>query len=238
MSLPALFVGSIPDVAGTVWLDHEESHHALAVLRLRAGAEINLLDGHGTLARTRVIGARGALVECEVLERDIQAPVLPRIHLASALPKGDRQNVLLDMATQLGMASFTPLRWARSTATASRNAYPRWERICRSACKQALERHLPELRAELTPVDFVRSLSAADAAVVLADLEGETPGRIDNPVSDIGLVVGPEGGFTDEERSGIRAAGARPVRFSPNILRVETAVVTGLAILRRIHGTD
>lgn len=238
MGMPAFFVEVVPEVSAAVRLDREESHHALAVLRLRPGADIRLLDGRGSLARARVIGTGRAVVECTVLERDSQPPGSPRIHLASALPKGDRQNVLLDMATQLGMASFTPLACARSVSTASSSAYARWARVCRSAAKQALCRYLPELRVATHPVEFVRTLSAGGALVYLADIVGLRLARIDSPVTEIGLVVGPEGGWSDDERARILGAGARPLRLSTSILRVETAAIAGLAVLQCLRGTD
>jgi 16S rRNA (uracil1498-N3)-methyltransferase len=238
MNLPAFFADAIPEVAGTARLDREESRHALAVLRLRVGAEIRLLDGKGTLARARVTGSPGSLVECAVLERKADPPRLPRVHVGSALPKGERQNVLLDMATQLGMASFTPLACARGVAAAHAAAYARWERVCRAACKQALVRHLPELRPAAAPADFVRGLCAAGARVVLADRTGAATVPLDDSDGDIGLIVGPEGGFTDEEREAMVAACARPLRLAAHVLRVETAVVSGLALLQHRCGTD
>lgn len=238
MNPPAFFADAIPGIAGTLRLDREESHHALAVLRLRAGAEIRLLDGKGTLARARVTGSAGSLVECAVLERAASPPRVPRVHAGSALPRGERQNVLLDMATQLGMASFTPLACARGVATAHAGAYARWERVCRSACKQALVPYLPELRPAATPADFVRGLCADGARVYLADMAGATIPPTDPTAREIGLIVGPEGGFTDEERTAMLAAGARPLCLSANVLRVETAVVSGLAFLQLRCGTD
>lgn len=238
MNLPAFFADAIPGITGAVRLDREESHHATAVLRLHAGAEIRLLDGKGALARARVIGIAGTCVECEVLERDTRPRRFPRIHLGSALPKGERQNILLDMATQLGMASFTPLACARGVAAAGASAHRRWERVCRSACKQALEPYLPDLRAEREPVEFVRTLSATGAPVLLADRDGDAVATIDTSATELGLLVGPEGGFTEGERAAILAAGARPLRLAAHVLRVETAVVAGLAILHAGRGTD
>jgi 16S rRNA (uracil1498-N3)-methyltransferase len=144
---------------------------------------------------------------------------------------------MLDMATQLGIASFTPLSCRRSVAQASGKSHERWERICRSACKQALVRYRPELRATARPEDFVRATGAGGAVVFLADALGQAALRLDPGAHDLALVVGPEGGFTAEERAAMIAAGARPWRLAPGVLRVEAAVVTGLAVLQHFRGT-
>jgi 16S rRNA (uracil1498-N3)-methyltransferase len=159
---------------------------------------------------------------------------LPLVHLRTALPKGDRQSDLLDMAAQLGVASVGPLRCRRSvTVDEGRDARDdRRRRILAEACKQARWPWIPELLPE---ADLATALAAArDAghAIAIAHPVGDERKPIPES-SAVTLLVGPEGGFTDEEISAARAAGAIPLDLGPTILRTELAAAVGIASLRR-----
>jgi 16S rRNA (uracil1498-N3)-methyltransferase len=216
-----------------VRLDLEEARHASGARRLHGGEGVCLFDGLGHVARAEIvkIADRGREVEVELGGVEPVAAPRPIVHLASALPKGDRQSVMLDMATQLGMTSFTPLLCERSVVKISPQASDRWRRICIEACKQSRRAHLPQIRPPVSPAQAVAD---ADHPVWLAHVGGAEPaGIVDDagPPEQVTILIGPEGGFTDAEADEARAAGAVPVGLGEGILRIETAAVALLSLL-------
>lgn len=235
MAEPLFFVESLPGPGATATLAGDEAHHAIAARRLKVGDTLWLFDGRGTLARTALveIAARRRGLALRVEERRTEPPAKPSIHLACALPKGDRQAVLLDMATQLGMASFTPLVCERGVVKSGENAGARWRRICLEACKQSRRLYLPEILPPATPAELAARAAAEGAQVWIAHPSGEpvSLAAASKPTQDIVLLIGPEGGFTEEEIREVLAQGARPVSLGSAILRIETAAVALLAAL-------
>ena len=208
-------------------LPPEEAAHALGSLRLGPGEGLTLFDGRGRVARARVAEAdrRRRHLACRAEAGQRQAPP-PRRMLAAALPKGDRQAVMLDMATQLGMTVFQPLVCERSVVRPQAGAARRWRRICLEACKQSRRAWLPEIRA---PLSLAEALARAqDWDKWLAHPGGGVPPAGGPGGGAVMLCIGPEGGFTDAEVEAARRAGARPLSLGGAVLRVETAAVAAL----------
>jgi len=228
---PWIHVEALPDPGQTVALDPDEARHAGRAHRLTTGAEVVLTDGRGTTARAELVLGGRREARARVLECTRHAPESPAIHLASALPKGDRLATLLSMTTQLGIASFTPLVCARSVVTPSDNAPARWERILRESAKQSQRPHVPRIESPRTPDDVVAA--AHGASVWLMD-PAASHGFVETGSHPAGhmIVIGPEGGFTADEARVLERAGARPVRLGCGVLRVETACVAAVAVLR------
>lgn len=228
---PWIHVDSLPDPGQTVALDADEARHAGRAHRLTTGGEIVLTDGRGSTARAELTLGGRREARARVLERTRHAPETPAIHLASALPKGDRLATLLSMATQLGLTTFTPLLCARSVVTPSENAPARWERILRESAKQSHRPHVPRIESPRTPDDVVGT--APGATVWLMDPEAGSgiTGTGSHPAGHL-IVIGPEGGFTADEVRALVRDGARPVRLGGGVLRVETACVAAIAVLR------
>jgi 16S rRNA (uracil1498-N3)-methyltransferase len=217
-----------------VQMDADEARHASGARRLRVEQVVCLFDGRGTVAEGRiaVIGDRGRVVEVEIDAVRCVDPAAPALHLASALPKGDRQAVLLDMATQLGVASFTPLLCEHGVAMPGGHAVERWRRICVEACKQSRRAQVPEIRPAASVADLMQT---AQAPVWLAHVGGESPAVLfdsADPPPVVTILIGPEGGFTFEEVAQAQSAGAIVVGLGDGILRIETAAVSLLAWAR------
>lgn len=233
---PMFYCPELAAAAGELTLGREESRHAHGARRLAVGDGIWLFDGRGTLARAKVrVFERGSgTLRLALVAREHVAP--PRVHitLACALPKGERQSVLLDMATQLGMSSFRPLLCERSIARPGPSARRRWERICLQACKQSRRPYLPTIGELLTPA-LVPALAAEGYGIWLADSEGAAIAARTAGASlpdRLLLVVGPEGGLTPRELEVFDAAGAARVSLGRGILRIETAALALLGYLR------
>jgi len=243
MSEPLFFAEHLPEAGTTVTLAGEEAHHATAARRLHPGDTLWLFDGRGGTARVRLrrVGARGRELELQVEHRRIESPPQPPIHLACAIPKGDRQQVLLDMATQLGMTQFTPLACERSVVKPGAASRERWRRICLEACKQSRRPYLPVIHEPASPREV-----AMQAATMGFDLWIAHPGDQSIPVSTltasrdqargVTILIGPEGGFTREEIDAVSAGGGTALALGQAVLRIETAAVALLAMLRLSEG--
>ncbi len=220
----------------TVELPADEARHARTVLRIKAGREVELFDGRGAVARGRVAEAakRSVTVAVETVRRDPR--VGPRVHLAFAVPKGKRLDWLLEKATELAAASLRPVQFARSVAggdvltDAKRH---RWAVHCQAAAKQSGLNFLPEL-CEMTPLADYLAAAAGEGVHLLGDLAPDAAPLAraigpDQAGATIDVLVGPEGGLTDDERAAAIAAGFRPVRLGTTTLRIETAAAALLA---------
>lgn len=213
-------------------LSPDESHHATAVRRLSVGASVTVFDGNGNVAQgliERIAGRKGD-VTVRLTTQATQAMPFP-LHLACAPAKGDRQAGLLDMATQLGMTAYTPLSCARGVVKTSDTSTARWQRICLEACKQSRRAYLPQLHAVATPAAFAQAAVARGETVLLAHPDGGSFTAIDAR-PQYTIMIGPEGGFTEEEIAQAGAAGAQTVRLGSGILRIETAAIAMLAALK------
>jgi 16S rRNA (uracil1498-N3)-methyltransferase len=225
------FCEALPANGEMAQLRDDEARHATAARRLKPGDTLWLFDGRGGIARARLhaVHDRGRALDARIEERQQQAAPAPPLHLVCALPKGDRASVLLDMATQLGMTSFTPLLCERSVVDPGAGTLERLRRVCLEACKQSRRAHVPAIQSPATVADV---FSQDDEKWVAHP--GGTPVHalayaVDRPLT---LVVGPEGGFSDEEIDYMQARGATKVALGPTILRVEAAALALLAALR------
>jgi len=238
-----------------VELSQAEAHHAVHVLRLRAGDAIELFNGRGEVAAGRIVLAKHGWASCEVgaVEAAKSRPG-PGIHVAFAVPKGKRLDWLLEKATELAAASLTPVAFERSVAGgedlegAKRE---RWLGHCIAAAKQSGLNFLPELRESQTLTTLLAVTTAdadagtlrrlagdlTDDSVPLTDaLAGAPADASAGPAADILLIVGPEGGFSDAERRQLAAARVTPVRLGQTILRIETAAIALLAAATALAG--
>lgn len=236
MPSPWFYVSALPDV-GDAWpLPREEAKHALGARRLEVGDEVVLFDGRGGIAEGCLEGTR--LRDGSVPVRVAARRSVPRggraVHLATALPKGDRLATLVDMTAQLGVASLTPLRCERSVVGETASRAERIRRIQVEACKQARAAWLPDLGEETTP----GALAAAHRGrLLVAHPGGARPREFAARLGDsCTIAIGPEGGFTDAEVERLRVAGAVAIDLGPTILRIETAAVVAAALLREPAG--
>ena len=194
----------------------DDRHHLERVLRLRPGDELTVADGAGRWRRCRF----GPVVEADS-EVEVEAPPAPAITLAFALTKGERPEWTVQKLTEVGVDRIVPFVSARSVvrwdeAKATRNA-ERLRRVAREAAMQSRRAFLPVVEdvAELADV-------AGRAGAALAASDGGPP-DLARPC----LLVGPEGGWTDDELALVPAR----VALGPTVLRAETAAVAGAVLL-------
>jgi len=218
-------------VGDTVTLQESEARHVAGSRRLKIGDGLCLFNGRGTLGRATIenIDRRGKTIVAKVEECQVVPAPTPRIELACALPKGERLAILLDMTTQLGMAAFRPLECERSVVKPGSTAHARWQRICAEACKQSRRPHLPIIHSLATPAQVLVDTNGCDIWVAESTGVKITDVKADRASGCLLLMVGPEGGFSENELAYLLKAGGQMINLSESILRIETAAVALLS---------
>jgi 16S rRNA (uracil1498-N3)-methyltransferase len=222
----------------TVTLAADEARHLREVLRLKPGAEVSVFDGEGKEFRARVVQARREFAELE-LQDEIEAarPESPlKITLAVALLKGEKFDLVVQKATELGVVKIVPLitRYAdiklRDESDASKRV-ARWQRIALEAAKQSGRGLVPEVSA---PASLGSVVNPASPCLLFSERAGHGLTQIET--DEITAIIGSEGGWSDEELEQARAAGAQIVTLGGRIMRAETAALTAAALLQHRFG--
>ena len=225
-------------------LPKEEAQHALKVLRLGEGDEIDALDGAGGRFRAVVIAAHGG--ECVVrLTESLPSNEPPvRLTLYQGLPKADKLEFIVQKLTELGAAAVVPVKMERSVVrTDAKDGEKRRERlskIAHEAAKQCRRALAPEIAAPLTWKQTLSRMAEHD--LILVPWEDARENTLKQAFAaapearSIGLVVGPEGGMAAEEIAALKEIGAQPVTLGRRILRAEPAAVAAAAVTMALWG--
>lgn len=223
-------------VGSSLGFEGDEAHHAVAVRRLRVGEQIALTDGRGTRAVGEVTatGKRTFTVEVLSVER-VERPE-PRVTVVQALPKGDRGELAVEVLTEIGAETIVPWAAARSVAVwrgeRAEKSHARWASTAREAAKQSRRSWFPDVLRLHDTAAAAELVAAADLAIVLHEADGVALSSLDLPeVGSVVVVVGPEGGLTDDELAAFGSAGAVTVRLGAEVLRTSTAGVAAVAAL-------
>ncbi|MEM9345083.1 MAG: RsmE family RNA methyltransferase [Planctomycetota bacterium] len=230
---PRFLAADLPNQPGSTFtLDRDQARHATRVLRLSEGSPIQLIDGKGTTAHATITSTDPGQTTCTITAIDHTPAPSPRIELATAIPKGPRADGMVNDLAQLGADVLIPLITERSVVHPRDNKLSRFEKAAVEAGKQSGNRWL--MRIEKAAA-FGAALICDAQLKLVADPDAEPiPGlseRLDS-VSAVRVLIGPEGGLTDAERAAAIEAGFIPWTFSSNVLRIETAAIAALAILR------
>lgn len=230
---PALEISGAT-VGGRVTLSGEEARHAVTVSRTRVGERIAVGNGRGLLVWGTVVSATPDEVQVAVTEvRDVARPT-PELWLAQALAKGDRDEMAVQAATELGISGVIP--WAAERSITKwegakiERGRARWETIVREASKQAIREWVPIVEA----IQSTGQLLKASGSLLILDPTAPlalTAFVADAATQRLTLVVGPEGGISPRELEKFADAGAIRVRLGAEVLRTSTAGPAALAVL-------
>jgi 16S rRNA (uracil1498-N3)-methyltransferase len=239
--IPRLFLPEgqhLPEPGGTVALSSADAAYLCQVLRRRPGDAVVVLDRAGRVARAVLSDAPGRLRIEELLPAPARGG--PRVTLLVGLLKGEKLDLVIQKATELGVARVVPVPCARAVrrpssfdeeARAERRR-ARWERIATAAAQQCRRPDVPHI-AEVTTLTAALA-DTAGLRLLLWEDPAAPPLRQVVPAvlpDEITVLVGPEGGFTAEEVALARGAGFVPCGLGPRVLRAETAALAILAIL-------
>ncbi|HET6672868.1 MAG TPA: 16S rRNA (uracil(1498)-N(3))-methyltransferase [Agromyces sp.] len=223
----------------TVTLSGDEARHAVTVARVRVGERIAIGDGGGVLVHGMVASTGPRELTLEAEDVVVEEAPSPRLVLVQALAKGDRDELAVQAATELGVDAVVP--WA-ATRSVSRWDGPkaekgrqRWAAIVREAVKQSIRAWLPPV-APVTPTAGLPT-ALEGCRMLLLEPTATTPLTDIRPDGrDLALVVGPEGGIAPAELERLMASGAEPVRLGASVLRTSTAGPAAIAVLNAALG--
>jgi 16S rRNA (uracil1498-N3)-methyltransferase len=225
-----------------VTLPDHSAHHAREVLRLRAGAPVRVFDGAGNEWDGVLEEVSRRTVTARLLHAVETRPESPlRLALAMAALKGDRMELVIQKATELGVAEIWPLVTIRTDAAArpalTGSRSERWHRVAAGAAEQCGRAVVPHI-APTTTLEGLIGRPFDGGRVVLLETPGQPPlsSLAIDPASPLLLLVGPAGGFEPVEASDLRAAGFTAAALGPRILRAETAAVAAVTIAQASWG--
>jgi len=220
----------------TLELGGTEAHHLLHVLRAKVGDHIGLFNGEGDEAQAEIVRNSKRSAEVRVIKTWTTPAEKAELILATALPKADRARWLVEKATELGVSRIIPLRTARSAVEPGEGRIDKLQQTVIAACKQCGRSRLLRLSSLTSFAEVLRSINSEQCRAMIAHpaatLSVADALRPVAAASSSLVLFGPEGGFTNEERSAAIAAGARPISLGPLVLRIETAVIAIAAAWR------
>ena len=219
----------------TICISESERHHLLNVLRLRTGDRIEIFDGVGNRYVASLSSTRTSPLQAKILQHQFQPHTPPYITLFQALPKFDKMDLIVQKTTEIGVNEIAPMICQRSVpkSVVPQKRISRWQRIANEAAKQCKRPHFAHV---LAPHGLEKCLGRViDWDLLILLWEGEKRQKLKEilrnreDAKSVGLFVGPEGGFTDEEVELALQNGCQPATLGENILRTETAAIVSVA---------
>ena len=225
-----------------ITLPDAAAQHLLRVLRLRESDPCALFngDGHDYAARITAAGKRGGEVEVIGAEPvDNESPL--RITLVQGIARGEKMDLILQKATELGVAAFIPVSSQRSEvkldAARAEKRLAHWNSVVASACEQCGRAWVPEVSAPAPLEASVASLAASGPRLLLDPFANAVVASLASPAGNaLTVAVGPEGGWSPRDRQALQAAGFTGIRLGPRVLRTETAGLAAIAALQARFG--
>ena len=231
---PPLGAGQVADIAGS------SANHILRVLRLRAGDALTLFDGKGGEYAARIKAVLRDEVQVDIYEhRAIERESTLDLTLVQGISRGERMDWVMQKATELGVRRIVPVLTERTVVRLddrqSKRKAQHWGAITIAACEQCGRNRLPEVTVPVGLHETLRTLPA-DTTRVLLSPKGTLRIRDLPRPSKVTLLIGPEGGLSENEEYAAVAAGFQQVQLGPRILRTETAALAALAALQHDFG--
>jgi 16S rRNA (uracil1498-N3)-methyltransferase len=220
------------EVGAVVTLDGAEGRHAADVRRLAPGEAICLTDGAGLLVTGVVADSRRGSLDVRVETVQTQPRPAPRLVVVQALAKGGRDEDAIEAMTEVGVDEIVGWSASRSIAKWTDRTESRWQATVAAAAKQSRRVWWPTVCGPASTAAVADLIASVSVSLVLHETASDPLATVDVPVDgNVLVVVGPEGGISDEELAVFGAAGARAVRLGASVLRSSTAGVAALSVL-------
>jgi 16S rRNA (uracil1498-N3)-methyltransferase len=232
------YVDALPQIGELAVVDGDEGFHAANVRRIRPGEEVDLGDGLGTVAHCVVEDVAKARLTAKLLDRQTVPLPSPSVTVVQALPKSDRSELAIELATEAGADAFVAWQASRCVARWESSAkvdkgLRRWRAVARSAARQSRRPYIPSVSGVLSTAELVERVSDSSVTTLVLH-ESATVKLPELPVAQVDsllLIVGPEGGIADDEVAALAGAGATAVQLGPSVLRTSTAAAVALGAL-------
>jgi 16S rRNA (uracil1498-N3)-methyltransferase len=238
MGTPRIYVDSALAAGINVILEERNYHHLVHVLRMQSEAEVMLFNNRGGEYSGR-LRVEKKTAKVEVLSfQDTDRESKLKLHLVQAISRGDRMDITLQKAVELGVTEISPLYSERSQKMDGRTREKKmahWQGVVISACEQSGRCTLPVLNAPLSLAEWLEAhgKDAMERFILDPEAKGKFSPR---KLEQIALLTGPEGGFSRQEVELAERHGCTPVRLGPRILRTETAGIVALTACQALSG--
>ena len=236
--MPRFYVDTALRAGMSCLLPEESAHHAVHVLRVRAGDDITLFNGRGGEYAARIASIERLKVLVDVLaHRAIERESPLRVVLAQGISSGERMDFTVRKSVELGVAEIQPLLAASSVArpkgerAAARHAH--WQKVAIAACEQCGRNRVPTVHAPVPALDY---RGTGEMKVLLSPEAELRFSAACKTGQEFTIAAGPEAGFSAEEQAALAEAGFVPTRLGPRVLRPETAGIAALAALSALRG--
>jgi 16S rRNA (uracil1498-N3)-methyltransferase len=242
MSAPRFYCPPPLPSGATFELPPEAAHHAARVLRLRAGDAVQIFDGLGNALDAKIYDIKGKHVQLHELQtcmNDTESPL--RIVLAQAMSSSEKMDWVVQKATELGATEIQPVQTQRSvarlTGPRAEKRTSHWHGVAVAASEQCGRNVLPQINAPLDLPAWLEQNRSRPGSRFVLQPEGSTAlHKQPVPQDSVTLLIGPEGGFSEDEVKMIHLAGFVPIRMGKRVLRTETAAMAGIAALQTLWG--
>jgi 16S rRNA (uracil1498-N3)-methyltransferase len=222
------FVDDLPTKIGSDYeFANEDANHAIRVLRMQAGAEFMLSDGNGAWSQVKAIEVSKKSMQVQVIDSGFQEPLATTITVVQALPKGDRAKEAIELLTEAGVDRIVPWASARSIGKGSE----KFAITAREASKQSRRFRIPQVSDVATTAQICEAIKLSDLAIAFHE---SATHKLSDQVSShnvqhLLIIIGPEGGLTDEELATFEAAGAKVALMGRPILRSAHAGIAAVS---------
>lgn len=221
-------------------LSAEAGQHVGVVLRMQPGDKITLFCGDNREFDAILLSVHKKKVNVTIVAERMVTRESPRaIHLAQAISKGERMELVIQKAVELGVTSISPLITAHSVVRLDQERMEKklaqWQAIAIAACEQSGRNQIPIVKTALSLAEYLQKNEAL-LKFVLHPKESKTWRDYTFAQAELALLIGPEGGFSQEELKQIFLAGFNPLYLGPRMLRTETATIVALSVLQAVCG--
>ena len=220
------FVDDLP-TSGSYEFSNEDAHHAIRVLRMQAGAEFMLSDGKGSWSRVKATEVSKKSMMVQVIETGFQEPLATTITVVQALPKADRAKEAIELLTEAGVDRIVPWAASRSIGKGS----DKFAITAREASKQSRRFRIPQVSDVATTAQICEAIKLSDLTIAFHEsAQGKLSDQVSSHnVQNLLLIIGPEGGLTDDELVAFQAAGAKVALMGRPILRSAHAGIAAVS---------
>jgi len=241
MRLTRVYIDAALEPGGRFTLTGSAAGHLTRVLRLGPRAALTLFNGRGGEYAASIEQVRGGEVTVAVGEhRPIERESPFPLTLAQGVSRGERMDLVVQKATELGAARLVPVLTERSIVRLDEEQSDRksshWRAIAIAACEQCGRNRLPEVALPTQLSEFLRQPAGESVQLLLSPGATQRIEDVPRPARGATVLIGPEGGLSDAEQNAARTAGFTAVNLGPRVLRTETAAIAALTLLQREFG--